>query len=299
MRKSGRVSIVTVLVWILVGAVHVVPAAAQVDLAGGWAPRMHEDQPERVPGPDIGEYHGLPLNAAARARGEAWSASIWTVPEHQCIPHGADYAPSFTGLRIWKDIDQVTQETVAYHTQFIWMLPLRTIWMDGRPHPPDYTLHTWQGFSTGQWDGDVLTVTTTHLKPLYVRRNGIARSEKATVVEHYVRNGNVLTIVTIVHDPVYLTEPHIRSRNFQLDPGFTTLIRYPCDVVVEVPRPEGEVPHYLPGRNPFLTEYASKHGIPVEASMGGAETMYPEYRETLRTLPPPPPLERDNSGGGQ
>jgi len=36
--------------------------------------------------------------------------------------------------------------------------------MDGRPHPPEYAAHTWQGFSTGKWDGDVLTVTTTHLK---------------------------------------------------------------------------------------------------------------------------------------
>jgi hypothetical protein len=299
MRKLGQLTSATGLVLILGGVMYAAPAAAQVDLVGGWAPRMHEDLPERLPGPEIGEFHGLPLNDAARARGQAWSASLWTVPEHQCIPHGADYAPSFTGLRIWKDVDQSTQRTVAYHTQFIWMSPLRTIWMDGRPHPPDYALHTWQGFSTGQWDGAVLTVTTTHLKPLYVRRNGIARSEKSTVVEHYLRNSDTLTIVTIVHDPVYLTEPHIRSRNFHLDPGFTTLIPYPCDVVVEVERPEGAVPHHLPEMNPFLTEYASKHGIPIEASMGGAETMYPEYRDRLRTLPAPPRLESGSQGDGQ
>ena len=43
-----------------------VPLAAQIDLAGEWANRFHEDFPERVPGPDIGDYLGFPLTAAAR-----------------------------------------------------------------------------------------------------------------------------------------------------------------------------------------------------------------------------------------
>ena len=30
----------------------------------------------------------------------------------------------------------------------------RTIWMDGRPHPPEYAPHTFMGFSTGEWNGD-------------------------------------------------------------------------------------------------------------------------------------------------
>ena len=63
------------------------PAAAQVDLTGEWAARQHEDQPERGGGPEVGEYQGLPINDAARARADAWTASLWTVPEHQCIPH--------------------------------------------------------------------------------------------------------------------------------------------------------------------------------------------------------------------
>ena len=127
--------------------------------------------------------------------------------------------------------------------------------MDGRPHPPAYAAHTWQGFSTGKWEGDMLTVETTHLKPAYVRRDGLARSEKATVREHFIRNGNVLTLVTIVNDPVYLTEPYIKSRNFWLDPGYQMTL-YPCSVDVEIDRPAGVIPHYLPGANPFLDEWA-------------------------------------------
>jgi hypothetical protein len=57
---------------------------------------------------------------------------------------------------------------------------------------------------------------------------------------------------------------------------------YPCSIDVEVPRPEGEIPHYLPGTNPYLYEYATKHVLPREAVRGGAETQYPEYRQRLQ-----------------
>ena len=73
--------------------------------------------------------------------------------------------------------------------------------MDGRPHPPAYAAHTWQGFSTGKWEGDMLTITTTHLKIGWIRRNGIPRSDKATVVEHWIRHEKYLTWVVIINDP--------------------------------------------------------------------------------------------------
>lgn len=256
------------------------PVYAQVDLGGEWAARQHEDAPERGGGPEIGEYQGLPINDAARFRADAWSASLWTVPEHQCIPHPADYGPNFSGVRIWKDVDPVTQEIVAYHTNIAWMNPVRTIWMDGRPHPGPNVLHTWEGFSTGRWEGDMLTVETTHLKAGYLRRNGLPRSEQAVLREHFFRTGDVLTWISIVTDPVYLTEPFIKSRNFVLDPGYQVTL-YPCSIDVEVPRPEGEIPHYLPGSNPFLSDFAMKHNLPLEAVRGGASTMYPEYVERL------------------
>ncbi|MBI4263289.1 MAG: hypothetical protein HY657_02840 [Acidobacteria bacterium] len=260
-------------------------ADAQVDPSGGWATRQHEDQPERGGGPHIGEFQGLPINDANRARGEAWSSSLWTVPEHQCIPHPADYGPSFSNLKIWHDVDPVTQAIVAYHTQMAWMTPVRTIWMDGRPHPSEWAPHTWQGFSTGRWEGDMLVVTTTHLKPAYVRRNGIARSEKAVLHERFTRAGDVLTWISIVDDPAYLTEPLIRSRNFVYEPGYQAA-PYPCTVEVEIPGDQTAIPHYLPGTNPYLNEFAARYRIPEAARSGGAETMYPEYMDKLRTLPP-------------
>ena len=59
---------------------------------------------------------------------------------------------------------------------------------------------------------------------------------------------------------------------------------YPCESVIEADTPKGYFPHYLPGENPYLTEYAERHGLPYEATFGGAASMYPEYVETIREM---------------
>ena len=257
------------------------PALAQVDLTGEWNPRFHEDQPERIPGPEIGDYLGLPISDAARMRAEIWDASLLTLPEHQCKPHPSDYGiRGPANLRIWKEIDRESQQLIAYHTHISWMAPERTIWMDGRPHPPDYAAHTWQGFSTGKWDGNTLTVTTTHLKIGWIRRNGVPRSDRATVTEHFIRHDDHLTVVTIVDDPVYLTEPFIRSTDFILDLN-QQIDPYPCESVEEIVRDKGVVPNYLPGANPFLDEFPNRFKLPALATRGGAGTMYPEYEAAV------------------
>ena len=257
-------------------------AEAQMNLAGGWAQRFHEDAPERGAGPEIGDYLGLPINEAARLRADAWDASKWTIPERQCEPHPPDYGPRGpASLRIASTVDEVSQDVIAWHVTLMWMLPRRTIYMDGRPHPSSYAQHTWQGFSTGEWEGDMLKVTTTHLKEGWLRRNGLPRSETATLVEYFIRHGDYLTLVTVVKDPVYLTEPLVRTSNWVADQGFQ-LGPFACLSTVEIERPQGAVPHHLPGANPYLEEFSEKRGLPAEAARGGAETMYPEYLLRLR-----------------
>ena len=253
------------------------PAFAQVDLSGVWINQMDEDWPDRFFGPELGDYTGIPLNAAARARAEAWDASSLTLPEYQCRVHPSDYAPSFADIRIWEEIDKDTQSLAAVHLHHFAFATERTIWMDGRPHPPDYALHTSMGFSTGKWDGDILTVTTTHLKEGWIRRNGVPRSDRAVVTEHFIRHGDHLTWVTVIKDPAYLTETMIRSRDY-IDNVAGRIAPYPCESVDEIVRPKNVIPHHLPGTNTFLKEYQQNHGIGAEGALGGAETLYPEYR---------------------
>jgi hypothetical protein len=59
---------------------------------------------------------------------------------------------------------------------------------------------------------------------------------------------------------------------------------YNCEYAMEVPNPKNDVPHYLPGENAFIEEYADKFGLPFEAVFGGAEALYPEYVPTLEAL---------------
>jgi hypothetical protein len=253
-----------------------------VDLAGGWGQRFHEDLPERGAGPDIGDYLGLPINDAARRRADSWDAGKWTMLERQCEPHPPDYGPRGpASLRVSSTVDPVSQDVIAWHTTLMWMLPQRTIYMDGRARPSSYAQHTWQGFSTGEWEGDLLKVTTTHLKEGWLRRNGVPRSEKATLVEYFIRHGEYLTLVTVVKDPVYLTEAFVRTSNWVADPGFQ-LSPFSCIPTVEIERQRDEVPHHLPDANPYLTEFAAKHGLPVVAARGGSETMYPDFAARLR-----------------
>jgi hypothetical protein len=265
-------------------------AKAQQDPSGEWAPTFDEDWEERIPGPEIGDYLGIPINAADRLRGDSWDAALIEIPENQCRAHGSDYGwrgPS--NLSIWKEVDKATQKVIAYHTHLSAYGAEQTIWMDGRPHPPEYAAHTWAGFSTGKWDGDTLVVTTTHLKENWLRRNGLARSDLATASVHIMRHGNVLTVAVFTYDPVYLTEPFVRTTDFVYAPQ-QQMAPWPCEVVDEVDRPEGQVPNHLIGANTFLDEFPANYGIPPEATRGGAETMYPEYQlkmKTMKTLPRP------------
>jgi hypothetical protein len=269
--------------------VVLVPAsglAQTVDLAGIWQPRFHEDQPERLAGPELGDYLGLPITDGARRWAESWDPSRLTMPEHQCQVHIAPYiSRGPLNLRIWAEKDPKTQEVIAIKQYISTYEQTRTNWMDGRPHPSPNEPHTWMGFSTGRFDGDTLVVDTTHIKQGWVRRNGLPQSDRTTLQERFIRHGDYLTHVTIANDPVYLSEPLLKTQNFALSarelPEQNWL--WVCQPVDEIAgRPASDVPAYLPGENPFLAEFIKRHNIPEIAARGGAETAYPEFASRLK-----------------
>jgi glyoxylase-like metal-dependent hydrolase (beta-lactamase superfamily II) len=262
-------------------------ASAQAILAGNWNPyRNHEDEQDRGPGPDLGDYLGISLNSAARLFADSWDASRLTLQEHQCRVHVAPYI--YHGplqLRIWEEKDPETQRIVAIKNYISTYEQTRTIWMDGRPHPSPFAPHTFMGFSTGKWEGNVLTVTTTHLKQGWIRRNGVPESDQTTLYERFIRNGKYLTHVVIITDPVYLAEPMIRTTDFQIATQDNGNWLWPCEYVEEISgRVKGEVPHYLPGENPFLLEMVKRTGVPEAPMRGGPQTVYPEYQKRLTVV---------------
>jgi hypothetical protein len=251
-----------------------------IDLSGAWSPAPHE---ENIGNPAIADFLGVPINEAARAVGLAWSPSRVTVPEHQCQVHVAPYLLGGPlNLRIWEERDNQAQKLQDIRMYISTYEQNRTIWMDDRPHPPEAAAHTWMGFSTGKWEGNILTVTTTHIKQGWTRRNGLPSSDLMTLTEHFIRHGNHLTHVSIATDPVYLSEPLIKSQDYLLNEASDGNWLWPCEYVDETPgRPQGKVPSYMPGENPFLSEFAKRYGLPQDAVLGGAETMYPDYKSKI------------------
>jgi hypothetical protein len=260
------------------------PAWAQMDLSGTWASRMHEDWQERWPGPDVADFTGLPLNDDGRARALAYSPSMLSLPERQCLYYG----PSYTligpfGMKIWSESEPVNGRVISWNMSGAVDKTPRTIWMDGRPHPAPAAPRTFSGFSTGVWQGRTLVVTTTHMKATPLRRNGPPLSDEAKMTEYFVRHEDWLTVTAVIEDPAYLAEPHILSRTYEIDSTLQiNVYPAPCNPGIEAPGlAPGSVPHYLPGENPFVDEMPKRYGLPLEATMGGAETLYPEFRKKL------------------
>jgi hypothetical protein len=261
------------------------PASAQIDLTGSWDTRLHEDWMERCCGRDLGDYTGIALNDEARAKALSWDASLNSLRERQCLlfaPWTGQYQPR--GIRIWSEVNEagdVVAWKISGHTQ----RDIVTIWMDGRPHPSPSAFHDFSGFTTGKWEGDRLTAVTTHQKAAALRRsNGMPKSDMSTVTVHLMRHDDLLTIVTIDEDPIYLAEPLVISRTYVLEPRGNVAYWEQCNAVTEIPRLEGSgiVPSYLPGENPNRTYMAETYGIPQEAAMGYGETLYPEFRKKIR-----------------
>jgi hypothetical protein len=288
--QNGRVLVLTALA--VFWSQH---ALAQVDLAGQW-----QTLPRNQDGSGMtGDAAGVPLSAEGKWRAQSWSPEDFDVAEWVCRPHSFDYGleGGLSRMRVWSEVDRPTQKMISLNAHANQEEQETEIFMDGRPRPPQNAPHTWSGFSTGEWDGDVLVVTTTHVKEAYIRRSGLMRSDRTTVRTRWRRMGNYLQLTVIMYDPVYLAEPYIRSAlMFVNDPGMP-MDPYPCEEATETAVERGRVPHFLPGEsplpglNPKLTD---RFGTPVEPRFGGPETMYPEYIAKMKTMSRPTEVGRES-----
>jgi hypothetical protein len=108
---------------------------------------------------------------------------------------------------------------------------------------------SWQGVSAAFWDvpgagrgrgapvapprNGSLRVVTTSMKPGYLRKNGVPYSEKAVQTEYFNRivgsQGEVyLTVTSMLDDPVYLTQPFVRTYQFKQQPDAKGWDPTPC-----------------------------------------------------------------------
>ncbi|MCP5145156.1 MAG: hypothetical protein H6978_10130 [Gammaproteobacteria bacterium] len=197
-------------------------------LVGVWTPVIHEDQYQRGPGPAQGEYWGLPINDKARAIADRWDPASQLENENQCLSHTSIYMMrSPFKFEIVKSDNMTVLATESFES-------IRVFYTDGRKHHPKGAAHTRMGNSIGRYNGDMLVVETDHMEEGYIERNGVLHSPDAVLTEYWTTQsgsfGDLITIVQVVEDPEYLTEPLVRSVTFQKVPD-AHLEPYPCVVL--------------------------------------------------------------------
>lgn len=286
------VSVRTAIALLLLLGAPVHRVFAQAELVGTWAAKNTEDiSRDSYPV----DYVGLPLNDEGRTRALSYNEAQLAMFERQCEGWPPFYfVQGPFGLKIWSDTEPVKGTTISF-TIGAWedRAPI-TIWMDGRPHPSEYAEHTRGGFTTGRWEGDALVAVTTHMKAGFLRKNGPPSSDQATMTSRFWRHGDILTVLVLIEDPIYLAEPHIVTKNFQLSATPMSPVGPPCVTGFEGTPPGASVPHYVPEKNPFVDELTALFHLPKAAVLGEPETLYPEYRKKIKaTYVAPEPCKKD------
>jgi len=148
----------------------------------------------------LGGARGWALTEKARGAGPADPKAT---TQKDCIPIGAPALMFYPVARTIK----VEKDRVILDVD--WMDSERTVYLDGRPHPPaaQTTLH---GHSVGRWEGKTLIVETTNFKehPMGLSTN-LPSSAQKKLIERFTLSpdGKGLAYSGSVEDPVYLSSP--------------------------------------------------------------------------------------------
>ena len=222
---------------------------------------LTEDFPDRLPGPELGDYAGLPLNASDRLRAMSWSASILSLPDYQCRVHPSDYANSFADIRMWHEINTSTQELDRDPLAALRVADATNV-LDGRPRASaglrgahvDGLLDRRVGRQHAEGDDHAfegrLAAPQRRRAQRQRDRDGALHSPRQPPHLERVRSGSEISRGAVLP----------QSRLHVAETG--SIGAYPCESVVEVLLPEHYFPHYLPGQNPFLIEYRAQSQDP-------------------------------------
>lgn len=213
-------------------------AAAPIDLTGTWVSIVSEDWRWRMVTPAKGDYFSVPITVEAKRVADAWDPARDTAAGEQCKSYGAAGIMRVpTRLRIsWQDDNLLKVETDAgMQTRLLRF---------GTPAAPTGP-PTWQGHSVAEWETagrgrgagaprfGTLEVRTTHMRPGYLRKNGIPYSANAVLTEywdvHQEANGDQWLVVTsLVDDPMYLQQQYVTSPNFKKERDDSKWDPTPC-----------------------------------------------------------------------
>ena len=205
-------------------------AAAPYDITGYWVSLVTDDWRYRMLTPPKGNVDYLPVTAEGRRVTGTWDPAKDAAAGEQCKAYGAGGIMRLPArLHITWDDDTTLKMDVDAGTQ------TRRFFFGNTP-PPVPADASWQGYSLAAWQipgaggrGQVargpakfgqLRVVTNHLRPGYVRKNGVPYGANATVTEFFLRlvdgSGQEYLVVTqTVDDPVYFQPPYVKTYEFK------------------------------------------------------------------------------------
>ena len=216
--------------------------AAPIDLTGQWVSVVSEDWRWRMLVPKKGDYASVPLNAEGRKAADAWDPA--RMDADGCRPYGAAGVMRVPGrIRVsWENDTTLRIETDA---------GLQTRRLRFGAASPTPATRSWQGQSAAEWEQILqpgglgvslqtapprvgsLKVTTTLMRPGYLRRNGVPYSDAAVMTEYLDRvsqdGDEWLTVYTVLEDARYLSQPFITSTHFKRDTAPTAWMPTPCE----------------------------------------------------------------------
>ncbi len=244
-------------------AARTAKAAALKDFTGYWVSIVTEDWRLRMIVPDKSDYVTAPLNAEGQKVADTWDPAKDQVDGNQCRSYGAAGLLRVPGrLHIYWQDDSTLRIDTDSGTQ------TRLLHFGGPA--AESKAPEWQGYSLASWEGNApvdqraggggpvpqggvdstgapkesrkegeaarghLKVITTHMRPGYLRKNGIPYSGNATMEEYFDRfsdpyGGDTwLTVMTVVTDPQYLVEPFIIHAHFKKIPDGSGWDPTPC-----------------------------------------------------------------------
>jgi hypothetical protein len=249
------------------GAGQTAKAAAPIDLTGYWVAIVTEDWRYRMLTAPKGDYYSIPLTPEARKVADTWDAAKDVAQGRQCMAYGAPgIMRQPTRVHItWDNDNQLKIETDAgKQTRLFafgppkppageptlqgssaaqWQTPQITRFYTSKisaqdPNTPGFSGQTPQGEAPPDTRklGGTLKVVTTHMRPGYLRNNGVPFSANATLTEYYDvhKDGGQEYLVTtsIVEDPQYLYVPWVTSNQFRREADGSKWDPQPCELIL-------------------------------------------------------------------
>ncbi len=240
---------------------------APIDLTGYWVSLVTEDWRYRMLNAPKGDYYSIPLNAEGRRVADTWDPAKDIAEGKQCLSYGA---PNIMREPARLHITWVNDATLKVEIDA--GKQTRLFLFGATPPTAEPTL---QGISMAEWQtpqsiraytskipaqdpntpgfaaasmaspppppdtrklGGTLKVVTTHIKPGYLRNNGVPFSANAVLTEYYdlhQRDGaDYLVQTQILEDPRYLNAPWVVSNHFRREPDGSKWDPEPCELVL-------------------------------------------------------------------